>query len=200
MPAPAAASDRGDQLAAVLKRDPIYVTDHAPRALPADAAARIKASVSRLGVPAFVAVTPSLPNEDADDLVALLHDRLDKNGLYIVVAPSGTPGEARQFGSGRVLDAEMSWSAANNELPTDAGAVKVIERFVEVSLSGKARERRDNRAPRPPSRTRIALDAHDRTEKEAERKETRAFAAGTALSGVTILGGLVLLRRWRTRR
>ncbi|MFI0448625.1 hypothetical protein [Actinomadura sp. 6N118] len=198
IPAFASPSARADHLAALLRRDPVHVTDHAPRALPADAAARIQRSVARLGVRTFVVVTPVTYGKDLDpeDLISLLRDRLDKDGVYIVVSPNGSGGEARQFGSGRTLNADDAWIAAGLEMPYDAGAVAVIDRFVEIALSGKARERRDNLRPRPPSRTRISLDAHDRAERRAEQREHLAFGAGTALGGLPLLAFLI----WRRRR
>ncbi|MFG2003122.1 hypothetical protein ACGFNU_28580 [Spirillospora sp. NPDC048911] len=196
------AASPADRFAALLRHDPVYVTDHAPRALPADAAARIKRSVARLGVPAFVVVTPILPGEDSDaeDLISLLRDRLGKDGIYVVVSPNGSGGEARQFGSGRALNADDAWIAADLEMPYDAGAVAVIDRFVEIASSGKARERRDNLRPRPPSRLRIGLDAHDRAQRRAEQREHLAFGAGAALGGFPVLGLLVWRRRRKTSR
>ncbi|TDD40453.1 hypothetical protein E1287_00290 [Actinomadura sp. KC06] len=194
---------RADHLAAALRRDPVYVTDHAPRSLPPDAAERIKASVARLGVPAYVAVTPTagLGERNPDDsLVALLRDRLGEDGVYVVVDPSGGPGEARQFGGARRLPVDDAWWAAKFELPYDVSAPDMIGRFVDIALSGKARERRDHPRPRPKSATRKALDADDRADRRADRVETAAFGGGAALSGLPILGLLVARRVRRARR
>ncbi|WP_165965487.1 hypothetical protein [Actinomadura bangladeshensis] len=187
---------RLDHLAAELRRDPVYVTDHAPRALPADAADRIRKAVARLRVPVYVAVTPTALVERyyAEDLVPLLHDRLNRPGLYIVADPASTRFFAVQYGA-TTLPVKDAMYAASSELPTDAGAVAAIERFVEIALSGHAAERRENAGPRPKSKVRIALDARDRSEREASRAEWTMFAAGTALSGVPLLLLLVALRR-----
>ncbi|SPT64627.1 hypothetical protein [Actinomadura madurae] len=193
-PKPAKPVSRADHIAAALRRDPVYVTDHAPRGLPADAAARIKASVARLGVPAYVAVTPTsgLGEDDpTDSLVSLLRDRLRKDGVYIVVSPSSGYGEARQFGGGRRLAVDDAWWAAKFELPYDASAAEMIERFVEIALSGRARERRDHPRPRPESEVRKALDADDAADRRAAYIEWGVFSAGTALSGGTILALLI---------
>jgi hypothetical protein len=204
LPGPAAAAPverakpvgRADRIAAELRRDPVYVTDHAPRALPADAAERIKKAVGRLGVPTYVAVTPAMlvDRYGTEDLVPLLHDGLGRPGLYIVADPTSTGFSAVQYGSA-TLPVKDAMYAATSELPTDAGAVATIERFVEIVLSGHARERRENAGPRPKSKVRIALDARDRSEREARQKEWSMFAAGTALSGVAVLLLLLLLRR-----
>ncbi len=191
---------RADHIAAALRRDPVYVTDHAPRVLPPDAAARIKASIARLGVPAYVAVTPTTgigEQNPGDSLVALLRDRLRKDGVYIVVDPSGGHGEARQFGGTRRLPVDDAWSAADFELPSDASAPEVIERFVEIALSGRAGERREHPRPAPDSEIRKALDADDAADRRAAYVEWGVFGGAAVLSGGIILG---LLIRHRVRR
>jgi hypothetical protein len=196
-------ASRADHIAAALRRDPVYVTDHAPRALPPDAAARIKASIARLGVPAYVAVTPTSglgQKAPAGSLVPLLRDRLRKDGVYIVVAPTGGHGEARQFGGGRRLPVDDAWWAAKFELPYDASAPEMIERFVEIALSGQARERRDHPGPKPESKLRKALDADDAADRRAARIEWAAFSAGAALSGGPILALLIGRRVRRAKK
>ncbi|MER7546896.1 hypothetical protein ABTW95_28210 [Spirillospora sp. NPDC127506] len=205
LPAPAAADpverakpvSRVDRIAAELRRDPVYVTDHAPRALPADAADRIRKAVTRLGVPAYVAVTPTMlvDRYSSEDLVPLLHDSLGRPGVYIVADPGSALFSAVQYGNA-TLPVKDAMFAATSELPIDAGAVAAIERFVEIILSGHAAERRENAGPRPKSKVRIELEARDRSEREASRKEWTAFAAGTALSAVAVL----LLALWLRRR
>ena len=192
---------RADHLAAQLRRDPVYVTDHAPRALPPDTAARIKAAVARLGVPAYVAVTPLVgvgnPNPN-EPLVPLLHDRLRRDGLYLVVSPRGLGGgEVRQFGGGRSIPVEDAWRAAEAELPSDATAPERVERFVDIALSGRARERAENPPPKPKSKLRKELDAADAAERRAARLEWAAFGGGAALSGVPLLAWLTRNRHRR---
>ncbi|MEV0667799.1 hypothetical protein ACIBI3_17880 [Actinomadura luteofluorescens] len=196
-------ASRADAVAAALRRDPVYVTDHAPRALPPDAAARIRASVARLGVPTYVAVTPTSglgPQDPSESFASLLRDRLRKDGVYIVVPPSGGGGEIRQFGDARGLPLDDAWAAADSETPYDAGAPEVIARFVDIALSGHARERRDHPRPRPKSKVRKALDADDAADRRASRIEWSLFAGGAALSGGSILGLLVGRRVLLARR
>ncbi|NYE14429.1 hypothetical protein [Actinomadura citrea] len=194
---------RADAIAAALRRDPVYVTDHEPRALPPDAAARIKASVARLGVPTYVAVTPTSglgPQNPSDSLASLLRDRLRRDGVYIVVPPSGGGGEVRHFGGARGLPLDDAWAAADFETPYDAGAPEVIARFVDIALSGHAGERRDHPRPRPKSKIRKALDADDAADRRASRIEWAVFGGGAALSGVPILGLLAGRRVLSARR
>ncbi|WP_433338101.1 hypothetical protein [Spirillospora sp. CA-294931] len=191
---------RADHLAAQLRRDPVYVTDHAPRALTPDTAARIRAALGRLGVPYYVAVTPEIlgGGQDSGDLVPLLRDRLRRDGLYVVVTPASTGGAARQFGGGRALPVEDAWAAMEAETAYDAGATARIERFVEIALSGRARERRDNPRKAAKSRVRAALDRDDASERRARWIEAGALGAGSALSGVPLL--IMMFRGGRARK
>ena len=191
---------RADHIAAELRRDPVYVTDHTPRVLPPDAAEQIRASVARLGVPVYVAVTPTSGvglEDPTESLIALLRDRLRKDGIYLVVPPSTSSGEVRQFGGAPRLPVEDAWRAARQELPTDATAPEKVERFVDIVLSGKARERADDPPPRPKSELRKALDADDAADRRASLVEWGVFGGGAALTGVPLFG---LLFRRRVRR
>jgi hypothetical protein len=203
LPAPAFAArlerakpvSRIDFLVAELRRDPVYVTDHAPRVVTPDTAAKIKKAIARLGVPTYVAVTPAYLADgyDTDDLVPLLHDGLGRPGVYIVVDPGSTSLSAVQYG-GETLPVKDARRALLGELPNDATPVTKIERFVDLALSGDIKPRT---GPPPKSKVRLALDARERSERDAGRTEWSVFAGGTALSGVTVL----LLLQWgRIRR
>ncbi|MFB4314716.1 hypothetical protein [Actinomadura sp. 21ATH] len=181
---------RADLLARRLARDPIQITDHAPREIPADAAARIRAHLARLNVPAYVVVGPGpLPIStipDRDTLIPLLHDRLRKDGLYIVTDHRGS-GEARQYGGS--LPAGRAWLTARLELPYDAGVVAHVERFVEILTApdvAKRIEQRRSRPPAPPYRDRSA---------ERDRKEMLAMAGGTAAGALAAAAALAVWRR-----
>ncbi|MGP4028485.1 hypothetical protein [Actinomadura sp. 3N407] len=195
-------ASRADHIAAQLRRDPVYVTDHTPRVLPPDAAARIRASVARLGVPVYVAVTPTVTlglGNPGDSLIALLRDRLREDGIYLVVSPSTSSGEVRQFGGARRLPVDDAWQATSRELPSDATAPEKVERFVDIALSGHAKERADDPRPRPKSELRKALDADDAAERRAAYVEWGTFGGGTALSGLPILALLIHRRTRRTK-
>ncbi|MFI0349350.1 hypothetical protein [Actinomadura sp. 9N407] len=185
---------RADLLAERLAADPIHVTDHAPREVPADAArARIRALVARLGVPAYVVVGPaSLPVSQIDnrDLIPLLHDRLNKDGVYIVTNASGN-GSARQYGGS--LPAEQAWLTARIELPYKADVVAHVERFVEIMTAPDiaARITRRREAVEPPRRD---LGG------ERDRKEQRAMVIGTAIGTLPVILLLAVLRLRKARR
>ncbi|MFC0040913.1 hypothetical protein [Actinomadura rayongensis] len=195
------AAARADRLAALWRRDPVQVTDHAPRALPADAATRIRAAVARLREPVYVAVEPPLPGRvDAADLLPLVHDRLGRDGVYLIVSVDGPLGAARQYGTGPVTVPEHTLTAAAVELPSDAGAVAVVERFVDVALAGDVSERlRAGNRPVPKTRLRRALERRDAAERHTARVEGWTFAAGTALGGGIVAAVLVRHRRGRRR-
>ncbi|HEX2313771.1 MAG TPA: hypothetical protein VHJ17_08565 [Thermomonospora sp.] len=190
--APGPAGSRADRLAALLARDPVQVTDHAPRELPADTEARIRAAVARLRVPVYVVVAPlpssiDDPDTRADRLIPLLRDRLGKDGIYVVTGSSGF-GTARQYGGS--LPVDRAWSTAEYELPYDATVAQVVERFVEILTAPDVEARIEHRREAPeddsPSRGEIR-----------DRKEMAAMGAGALVGGLPLL---FLLFRQRVRR
>jgi hypothetical protein len=205
---PPAVQTRVGFITAQLKRDPVYVTDQVPRMLPPGTAGKIKALVGRLGVPTYVVVT--LPSRLRDDdteapsdlesLVPVLHDRLGKDGVYLVTDPSGNLGEVQQFGGTRRIDVEHAYQAATSELPYEAGLLSVLGRFVEIALSGHAQERALHPSPRPESATRRELDAYDRGNHRAAVRNNTAFGVGAGLGGLVVLGLLVGRRVRRGKR
>ncbi|MEO5877344.1 MAG: hypothetical protein ABIS86_14570 [Streptosporangiaceae bacterium] len=166
------------------------MTDHVLRVLPPDSAERIRAVLAPLGVRFYVVVeSPSLSFEERqrpEELISLLHDRLERDGVYLVTDPSGS-GTARQFGGS--LPVSDAWLTARVELPYAAGAVEHVERFVEILRSPDVSARIKERRRAPESEYRSRSDARDRA-------EMTAFVAGTALTGLPLIGVLA----WRGRR
>ncbi|MBO2462470.1 hypothetical protein [Actinomadura violacea] len=205
---PPAAQTRIGAIVAQLKRDHVYVTDQVPRALPPSTAGEIKALVGRLQVPTYVVVTSPARRSDDDthapsdleSLVPVLHDRLGKDGVYMVVDPRGALGDVQQFGGTRRIDVEDAYEAATSELPYEAGLLKVLARFVDIALSGQVQERAHHPSPRPKSAVRRELDAYDRGNHEAAVKNNTALGVGSGLGGLIVLGLLVGRRIHRGRR
>ncbi|MCD0447997.1 hypothetical protein LO762_02120 [Actinocorallia sp. API 0066] len=196
MAAPASAAppepkSRADLVAEALAKDPVQITDHAPRAVEPDAKARIVSALEPLGVPYYVVVVPSglffEGHQRPRELVPILHDRLGKDGVYLVTDTSGS-GEARHYGGSLpVLDA---WRAARSELGYDAGPAAHIERFGQILAAPDpaARIAASTPAPRYVSRS----DARDRA-------EMAAMAAGTGV-GALLVGVPLLVSAVRGRR
>ncbi|WP_018656589.1 hypothetical protein [Actinomadura flavalba] len=201
---PVTPSTRADRIASLWKRDRVVVTDHAPRSLPPDAKARITAATEKLGAPVYVAVEPRLRAVlDARALLPLLRDRMNGDGVYIVLEASGSLGEALVAGSATAVIPEKAWRTADFELASGVGAVAVVERFAEVVRSGnvEARYRAAVEAERPKSATRKRLDAYERARSEESAVQWTAFGAGTAASaGAVLLFAFLRRRTRRTRR
>jgi hypothetical protein len=137
---------RADYIAGMLARDPVFITDDAPRDItPADAR-RIRAAVRRMPVPTYAAVVTELdqekdPEGTPERLIAVLHDKLGRNGVYLVVPSSGIGVTAQQFGES--LPIEPASREVTYSQPYNAGAARVIERFVDDIRSGQAQQRYD---------------------------------------------------------
>ena len=135
---------RADYIAGQLARDPVFITDEAPRDLTANDAARIRAAIKRMPVPTYAAVVAEVdeqkdPQGPPDRLIALLHDKLRKNGVYLVIPSSGIGITAEQFGEN--LPIEPASREVTFGEPYNAGAARSIERFVENIRSGQAQAR-----------------------------------------------------------
>jgi hypothetical protein len=187
LPAAAAPEEgRADLLVRRLRQNPVQVTDNEPRAVPEGAAKRIEEALSKLGEPFFVVVgTSGMYNVDAPkprDMIPLLHDRLRKDGIYLVVDSSAN-GEARQYGGS--LPVDRAWLTARLELPYDADVVQHVELFTEILLSPDVNARIEARREAPKSAYQIASE-------KADRAETTALVAGAALSGLPLLAMMVL--------
>jgi hypothetical protein len=137
---------RADYIAGQLARDPVFITDEAPRDVTSDEAARIRAAVHRMPVPTYAAVVADTddqqdPQGSPDRLIALLHDKLGRDGVYVVIPSSGIGITADQFGENLpLLPAERE---AGYTLPYNAGAARAVERFVDDIRSGQAQRRYD---------------------------------------------------------
>lgn len=176
---------RADLLAERLAEKPVQVTDHEPRAIPEGTAERIEQVLGGLGVPFFAVVRSSelyyAERERPDELIPLLHDRLRKDGVYLVTDSSGS-GTARQYGGSWPV--ERAWSAARMELPYDAGVMRHVELFVEILQAPdvNARIEAARKAPEPEYRSRS---------EERDRAEMTALGTGAALGGLPLLALLV---------
>ncbi|MEO3786786.1 hypothetical protein ABGB12_25955 [Actinocorallia sp. B10E7] len=177
---------RADLLAQRLEKDPVQVTDHEPRAIPEGAAERIEKTLEALGEPFFVVVETSevstrAGREQPGELISLLHDRMRKDGIYLVTNSRGN-GTARQYGGARPV--ERAWSTAQSELPYDAGVTRHVERFVEILRAPDVNARIEARREAPESEYRSRSEERDRT-------EMTALGIGAALSGLPLIALLV---------
>ncbi|MGY1437369.1 hypothetical protein [Streptomyces reniochalinae] len=142
-----------------LRADPVHVSDQIPFAHPRSAASRFAAQAARTGVPTYVLVVPFQTALDARELLGAVHRKVDRKGLYVVVdGTSGDQLEAAAYGVS--VPAEDAARAAGWEMPSDATALDVFTRFVDVvrqsgaraaARASEAEERRlvDEKRPEP---------------------------------------------------
>lgn len=182
---------QADYVAARLARDPVFVTDQVPHEVTAADAVKIKAAIARMPVPTYVAVVPEIdaqsdPQGTPERLIALLHDRLGRDGVYIIAPAGGVDVEAQQYGGSLPVQdaaAELLYSE-----PYDAGVVRFIDRFVDNIRSGQARQRyakaHQARFHGPASRS----DVHD------------AVQNAGIYTGIAMAILATVLTAWRARR
>ncbi len=191
---------RADYVAARLARDPVFVTDEAPRAITPQDAVRIRAAVRRMPVPTYLAIGPESdsqadPQGSPERLLALLHDKLGRTGVYLVLSPNGIGLTAEQYGTNLpVTPAAREVSFAE---PYNAGAVRVIERFVDDIRSGQAQQRYE----KVTARSRAGWEAEPYPEATDDKDlATQAGVYSGMGAAVLLAAGLIVRRRRRGRR
>ncbi|MFF9570095.1 hypothetical protein [Streptomyces sp. NPDC014685] len=123
---------QSERLAEELRKDPVYVSADRPRRLPRSLAPKIAALAGRTGVPTYVL---ALPAGDAT-LLALVHDRLGKDGLYVLIGDHSTI-TASAFGVDVPVDEARRIALYGT--PYRAGPLAAFESFVDAIASGHDR-------------------------------------------------------------
>ncbi|MFD7642677.1 hypothetical protein ACFV4P_18675 [Kitasatospora sp. NPDC059795] len=136
-PAPSAAPGavvdsrtRIDRLADELRKNPVYVSAARPRELPRSLTPRIAELARRTGVPTYVL---AMPEAKGPELLALVHDRLGENGLYVLINEYGYV-SASAFGFD--LPTADAARVALYDTPYGAGPLAGFEKFVDAVALG----------------------------------------------------------------
>ncbi|MGH4032445.1 hypothetical protein ACQB60_26295 [Actinomycetota bacterium Odt1-20B] len=184
-------------LAAHLRKNPVYVTDQLPRKLPRSTAPDFAKLAKRTGVPTYVLVLPDQVTSDGGRLLGAVHDRLGRDGLYVLADGDGVA-DAAAFGVRAPADDAMTVTIY--ELPYDADTLTVFERFADVIAQGstKAAARAEE------AREKHGGDNGDEPESQyigATDRDNQSFVTGIALVGVPLLILLLspYVRRWVRR-
>ena len=142
--APAQADERVDTIVRALRADPVYVSSSLSRAVPPAQVAALRRAVADSPDPAFVVVAPSFGEEPAlgtlRALPDLLHDRLDRDGLYLAVDASSSA-YAQAFGVQPATDIDRLFVDVSRDRP-DATPGEAARYALALLTTG-------NRAPVP---------------------------------------------------
>ncbi|WNI17976.1 hypothetical protein [Actinacidiphila sp. ITFR-21] len=184
---PADAAPQSERLAAALRSNPVYVTDQLPRRVPRSTAPRFAALARHTGVPTYVLVLPEQGSR-ADTLLGTVHDRLGRDGLYVLVGPLGVA-NARAFGV--AAPAEDAFTIALYGLPYDAGPLRSFQEFTDAVASGpdKAAARAAQLRKRYGGTNREVADFY----LDSTGRADQSFLTGLVLAGVPLT---VLLLGW----
>ncbi|MEU4848783.1 hypothetical protein [Streptomyces gilvosporeus] len=192
------APTRTAYLAERLRENPVYVTDQLPRAVPRSTAPEFAEEARRLGVPTYVIVLPSEVDMGSDALLAGVHDRLGRKGLYVSLDESGLT-DVQTYGVS-VPGAQDARRTTMYESPYDATAHEEFRYFVDVLKSGQAAQR----AKAAEKEYGGAYPAHEPANWHTTQtdREDQSFGTGVVVAGVPLLALLVTvsLRRHRDTR
>lgn len=119
-----------------LRTDPYFFTDQVPRLLTPSVIADVKAIITRMPVPTYLMVVYGTTT--GSNLAPIVHDRLGRDGVYVVVTPDGLGVSAEQYGSAKDLQVSAAAEDLTWVLPYNAGLVRAVDRFVTDVTSGRA--------------------------------------------------------------
>ncbi|MFI8170224.1 hypothetical protein ACIGAN_28265 [Streptomyces sp. NPDC085931] len=167
-------------LAERLREEPVYVTDQLPRAVPRSTKREFTRLAETTGVPTYVLVLPTESVRDGKELLGAVHDRLGRDGLYVLVDDHSVT-DATAFGVR--APAQEAWTTQLYELPYDAGPLLSFERFAEVVALGpdKASARAEA------ARERYADDEPDAMFIGPADRRNQSFLTGILLTGLPVL-------------
>ncbi|WDT57045.1 hypothetical protein [Streptomyces sp. G7(2002)] len=183
-------------LAEQLRKSPVHVSDQIPREVPRSTAPAFAREARRLGVPTYVMVLPHASyGTAADGLLAGVHDRLGRKGLYVALSDTGL--EAAQTYGVDLPGTADAVTEAVYAVPYDATPREVFRHFVDVVTSGEAHERAEEvRAAYDDGGTDEPPGLHtDTTE-----RENQSFVTGIAVLGIPLTVLLVTVHALQRRR
>ncbi|MFJ7338797.1 hypothetical protein ACIQU3_00580 [Streptomyces sp. NPDC101110] len=196
---PAGAVDTPTQssyLADRLRENPVYVSDQLPREVPLSTAPDFARLAKKTGVPTYVLVLPMLSSSDGRQLLGAVHDRLGRDGLYVLIEGTDV---AQATAWGVRVPAEAATTVALYELPYDAGPLRSFACFVEVIAQGAPKA--TARAETARARFRDGGEPAEMYIGPSDRKN-QSFLTGSLLTGVPLLivltAGYVRRRRRRS--
>ncbi|MFD8594852.1 hypothetical protein ACFV1L_07610 [Kitasatospora sp. NPDC059646] len=181
---------RADRLADELRKNPVYVSAARPRELPRSLAPQIADLARRTGVPTYVLAVPD--SRDGAQLLALVHDRLGKDGLYVLI---GEYGRLTTAAFGTDAPAQEAARVALYGTPYGAGPLADFEAFVDAVALGKEQaaakaEQLADRYRKSDGRPSLYISSTDR-----QNQNLLLGIAVVLLPGLLIALGLRLSRR-----
>ncbi|QIK11311.1 DUF1244 domain-containing protein [Streptomyces sp. ID38640] len=183
-------------LAEQLRRSPVHVSDQIPREVPRSTAPAFAREARRLGVPTYVMVLPHASyGTAADGLLAGVHDRLGRKGLYVALSDTGL--EAAQTYGVDLPGTADAVTEAVYAMPYDATPREVLRHFVDVVTSGEAHQRAEEaRAAYDDG----GLDEPPGLHTDTTERENQSLVTGIAVLGIPLTVLLVTVHALQRRR
>ncbi|MFI6371589.1 hypothetical protein [Streptomyces sp. NPDC050546] len=177
-------------LAERLRENPVHVTDQLPREVPASTAPDFARLAKKTGVPTYVLVLPMQVSTDAEQLLGAVHDRLGRDGLYVLFEGADL---AAATAYGVRVPADAAITVTRYELPYDAGPLRSFERFADVIALGGDKAGARAEAAREKYRDDEPADLYI----GPSDRSNQSFLTGILLTGVPLM---IVLTAWYARR
>ncbi|WP_198540023.1 hypothetical protein [Streptomyces sp. CT34] len=184
-------------LAQHLRNNPVYISDELPRVAPRSTATAFAKEARRLGVPTYLVILPYTSAGGLDSgLLAQVHDRLGRNGLYVSLSELGLD-NVQAYGVS-VPGADDARTATVYEMPHDATPRESFRHFVDVLTSGQAHQR----AEKGRDEYGGAYNSHEppKLHTDSVDRQNQSFLTGTVVAGVPFAALLITSYARRRRR
>jgi len=200
----AAEKDRTSVFVDGLRKSPVFVSDSVPRRLSAADVAQLQRAVKAMPFPTYLVVAPLFTDEPGveigEDRLALLRDRLGKDGLYIVTDDRATFIDIGAYGVTPKVRAHDIELEAYYDIDRKRRTVDRLD-YILALARGEPRLPRAQRAVIPPSEggpepTPYQEDDQDEDAGGVNLGALAMFVVGVGLSA----GGLETRRRRRLGR
>ncbi|ROO82989.1 hypothetical protein EDD29_0477 [Actinocorallia herbida] len=120
----------GEIVAAALRRSPLYLDPAYETALPEADRAKVLAAVEKETVPFWIIMVPFVKGgtwSEPDEMITIVHDRLKRDGVYLVPTASGSL-TAKRFGGTRQEGTDAIYGAA---------LVRYLDEYDEAPLADR---------------------------------------------------------------
>ncbi|GAB2811852.1 hypothetical protein GCM10022221_06710 [Actinocorallia aurea] len=188
----------GEKIVTALRRSPLYVDPAYASALPEADRARVLEAAEKAPFDFWIILVPLVAGgtwSEPEDLISVVHDRLKRDGVYLVPESSGTRFEGRRFGGTRDERTDALYGASVVGFLDEYDNATLADRLlktIEIIAGGNAQAEYEkataylHEEPNP-----VAKLAQDETGRTSPVRVTAIGLGAAAVAGLAV---------WRWKR
>jgi len=193
----------GKKIATALRRSPVYTDPSLESALSGSRRATLLARIEAAPLPIFVVLVPMIKGgtwEDLDEMLTVVHDWLDRDGLYIGLSSHGDYLDGRRWGGTYEERQDSEYAVRTPFFLPEFKETVLADRLikaVELVTAGGGRAAYEKATEHLGSRSR---SSSPRTETVPERRAEDPSSALPLTAGALGAAAVAGLAVWRWRR